>query len=154
MFQSLHVKPHPSATQTFPYMRLSSRRVVPVCLRPEAFAPLVFSLSSTKSLPHRRAFRAHSTHPRSRLSKPLPGQTLTLSNFLLRQQALALYRSIIRSCHRLPDPKAREEMRKYAREEFERQREVTEVRKIRYLLSTGRVEWKRFGGMFGGQLPF
>lgn len=44
-------------------------------------------------------------------------------------------------------------MRAYAREEFERSREITDLTRIRYLLSTGRAEWVRLRGMFGGDLP-
>ena len=52
--------------------------------------------------------RTYATQPRTRHFKQPP---LSLDHFLLRQRALALYRDIIRSCRRLPDPKAREEMR-------------------------------------------
>ena len=37
-------------------------------------------------------------------------------------------------------------MREYARAEFERQKEVDDLRKIRYLLSTGKVEFDRLMG--------
>lgn len=94
----------------------------------------------------------HHHRQRTRLTPSTP--ILTLEHFLLRQRALSLYRDIIRSCRRLPDGQARAEMQSYAREEFERQKEVTDLRRIRYLLSTGRAEWKRLRGMFGGELPF
>ncbi len=41
-------------------------------------------------------------------------------------------------------------MRRYAREEFERRREVTEMRQVRYLLSTGKADFERFRGQIGG----
>ena len=40
-------------------------------------------------------------------------------------------------------------MRDYARQEFERQRDVTDLRKIRYLLSTGKTDFERLGKMVG-----
>ncbi len=110
-----------------------------------------FSLHPVK---HRPALRSYSSQPSPRPFKYLPSKTLSLDHFLLRQQTLTLYRAIIRSCYRLPDPQAREEMERHARAEFERQKEVTDIRKIRYLLSTGRAEWKKLAGMFGGELPF
>lgn len=43
----------------------------------------------------------------------------------------------------------REEMRVFAREEFERHREVEDLRKIRYLLSAGQAEMDRIRGQVG-----
>lgn len=74
---------------------------------------------------------------------------LTLSHFLLRQRVLSLYRSIIRACRRLP-PSTRDEMRLYAREEFEQRRNEGDLRTIRYLLSTGKAEFERVGRLVGG----
>jgi len=46
-------------------------------------------------------------------------------------------------------------MKMYAREEFERQREVVDLRKVRYLLSTGKTEFERLGKQVsGGGGPF
>ena len=101
-------------------------------------------------LPALRSYSSQSPRP----IKFFPSKTPSLDHFLLRQQSLTLYRSIIRSCNRLPDPQAKKEMRSHARAEFERQKEVMDTRKIRYLLSTGRAEWKKLAGMFGGELPF
>jgi hypothetical protein len=81
----------------------------------------------------------------SQINKP----PLSLDHFLLRQRVLALYRTIIRTCHKLPSP-TREELRHYAREEFEQRREVTELRQVRYLLSTGKAEYERMRGQVGG----
>ena len=74
---------------------------------------------------------------------------LSLSHFLLRQRAISLYRTIIRACHKIPPP-TREEMKKYAREEFERHKAVEDERKIRYLLSTGKTEFERLGKQVSG----
>ncbi|SPQ26352.1 094a9726-03d4-4d0d-a82e-18c40e950008 [Thermothielavioides terrestris] len=64
------------------------------------------------------------------------------SRFVQRARALALYRSILRSTRRIADPRTRAETRKFARGEFERNRGVTDIDHIRYLLSTGKTEWE------------
>ena len=83
-----------------------------------------------------------STIRHSRLANKPP---LSLDHFLLRQRVLAFYRTIVRACDRIPSP-IREEMREYARAEFERQKDVEDLRKIRYLLSTGKAEFDRLMG--------
>ena len=74
---------------------------------------------------------------------------LSLDHFLLRQRVLSLYRTIIRACHKMP-PSTSAEMRKYAREEFEQHKRVADLRKIRYLLSTGKTEFERLGKQVSG----
>ena len=74
---------------------------------------------------------------------------LSLDHFLLRQRVLSLYRTIIRACHKMP-PSTSTEMRKYAREEFEQHKRVADLRKIRYLLSTGKTEFERLGKQVSG----
>ncbi|KAK3690129.1 hypothetical protein B0T22DRAFT_481307 [Podospora appendiculata] len=70
------------------------------------------------------------------------GATLSLDHFLLRARVLSLYRTIIRGTRRIQDPTTRAETRRFAREEFERRRGVTDLGHIRYLLSTGKTEWE------------
>ncbi|KAK3933598.1 complex 1 LYR protein [Diplogelasinospora grovesii] len=70
------------------------------------------------------------------------GPTLSLDHFLQRGRALSLYRTILRSTRRIRDPATRAETRRFAREEFERHRQVTDIGHIRYLLSTGKTEWE------------
>lgn len=84
--------------------------------------------------------------PRLPSSSPTP---LSLDHFLLRQRAISLYRTIVRACHKIPPP-TRAEMKKYAREEFEQHRGVEDVRKIRYMLSTGKTEFERLGKQVSG----
>lgn len=68
----------------------------------------------------------------------------TLAQFLLRNRVIALYRSIIRATNRIPPSSStRAEMKRFAREEFDRHRRVTDDSKIRYLLSTGKTEFDR-----------
>lgn len=74
---------------------------------------------------------------------------LSLDHFLLRQRAITLYRTILRACHKIP-PSTRDEMKKYAREEFEQHKDVEDSRKIRYLLSTGKTEFERLGKQVRG----
>ena len=93
-----------------------------------------------------RSYATASTRS-SRLPSPKP--PLSLDHFLLRQRTISLYRTIVRACHKIPPP-TREEMKKYAREEFERHKAVEDLRKIRYLISTGRTEFERLGKQVSG----
>ncbi|TDZ17934.1 LYR motif-containing protein 2 [Colletotrichum orbiculare MAFF 240422] len=84
------------------------------------------------------AVRSYSNGPvKSRL-----GKTLSLDHFLQRSRVLSLYREIIRGTRRIVDPTTRAESRRYARDEFERHRDVTDIAHIRYLISTGKTEWQ------------
>jgi hypothetical protein len=83
-----------------------------------------------------RSLRTYATDRKSRL-----GPALSLDHFLQRTRVLSFYRHIIRSTRRISDPKTRAETRKFARDEFERHRGVTDLGHIRYLLSTGKTEW-------------
>ncbi|KAF2721870.1 hypothetical protein K431DRAFT_284550 [Polychaeton citri CBS 116435] len=74
-------------------------------------------------------------------SKELKGKPLlTLEHFLQRGRALALWRDIIRAVHRIPRSATRDEMREFARVEFERYRNVHDLDHIRYLISTGKTQ--------------
>lgn len=73
---------------------------------------------------------------------------------------LALYRTIVRGTRQISDPTTRAETLRFARDEFERHREVTDLVRgpfnfwvrtewstnlqthIRYLISTGKTEWE------------
>lgn len=77
--------------------------------------------------------------------------SLSLPAFLLRQQVLSLYRTILRTT--LPLPKSaptRNELRDFARAELERNRRVDDLAHVRYLLSAGRAEVERLKGLVGG----
>jgi hypothetical protein len=69
------------------------------------------------------------------------GPALSLDHFLQRGRVLAFYRTVMRGVHKIQDPQTRRESRRYARDEFERHRHVTDIAHIRYLLSTGKTEW-------------
>lgn len=73
-----------------------------------------------------------------------PSRFPTLAQFLLRSRVLALYRSTVRATNQIPhNSPTRIEMKRFAREEFERHRAVTDESKIRYLLSTGKTEFEK-----------
>ncbi|KAH6900311.1 hypothetical protein B0T10DRAFT_470215 [Thelonectria olida] len=67
---------------------------------------------------------------------------LSLDQFIQRARVLALYRTILRGTKRIADPSTKKESRKFARDEFERHRSVTDPAHVRYLLSTGKTEWE------------
>ncbi|ORY11410.1 hypothetical protein BCR34DRAFT_326138 [Clohesyomyces aquaticus] len=71
---------------------------------------------------------------------------LGLDHFVQRQRALALWREILRSTAGISDTSTRTDMRQFARAEFERHKNVTDLGHIRYLISTGKAQ---FGTMKG-----
>ena len=84
-----------------------------------------------------RLFASISSKSPSAHGKPLLG----LDHFLQRQRVIGLWREIVRATHRIPPSDTRREMREYARHEFERNRHVTDLTHIRYLVSTGKTEF-------------
>ncbi|KAJ5108102.1 hypothetical protein N7456_004777 [Penicillium angulare] len=69
------------------------------------------------------ALAAISRSQPSKLKKP----AISLDHFIQRQRVLALWREIVRALHKIPPSSTREELHSYARGEFERHREVTDV---------------------------
>ncbi|KAK9779767.1 putative Complex 1 protein [Seiridium cardinale] len=94
------------------------------------------SMSMFRLLPSRARYYA------TEAKKGRLGATLSLDHFLQRGRVLSLYRTILRGTRRIGDPGTRSETRNFARAEFERHREVTDLGHIRYLLSTGKTEWE------------
>ncbi|KAM5382257.1 hypothetical protein ACJA88_004052 [Fusarium oxysporum] len=82
--------------------------------------------------------RGYATRPGGSRLKP----TLSLDQFIQRGRVLAFYRTILRGTKKIADPTTRAESRKYARDEFERRRNVTDASHVRYLLSVGKTEWE------------
>ena len=99
-----------------------------VSMRPSARL-LLASPSSTGN-----AVRTSSTRSGRR---PPP---LSLEHFIQRQRVLGLWRTILRSLYKIPKD-TRGEPIAYARGEFERNKHVSDVSQIRYLISTGKVEF-------------
>ncbi|KAG7005767.1 hypothetical protein G7Y79_00018g045740 [Physcia stellaris] len=97
-----------------------------------------------------RIHRSFSTTPitYARATSPVP--RLSLSDFLLRQRVLSLWRDIVRATNKIPKASpTRTEMKAFAREEFERSRDVRDTTKIRYLVSTGRTQFDEMRRGFG-----
>jgi hypothetical protein len=69
------------------------------------------------------------SHVLDQLTKVQPKAMINNSKnqFLQRSKALALYRTILRHTGRIADPQTKAESRKYARDEFERHRNVTDI---------------------------
>lgn len=76
--------------------------------------------------------------PASKLKKVPP---ISLDHFLQRQRVISLYREIARAIYRIPPSPMRVEMLAHARGEFERNRHVSDLGQIRYLISTGKTEF-------------
>lgn len=72
---------------------------------------------------------------------------LSLDHFLLRQRVRVLWREILRACKNLP-PSSQREMKIFAREEFIRNKQVSDTKHIRYLLSTGKEQLQQFQRQF------
>jgi hypothetical protein len=60
-------------------------------------------------------------------SQQPPNANKQLSQFLQRAKALSLWRSIIRGSRRIADEKTRKETLDFAREEFRRNKNVTDI---------------------------
>ncbi|KGQ01581.1 hypothetical protein PAAG_11709 [Paracoccidioides lutzii Pb01] len=52
---------------------------------------------------------------------------LSLEHFIQRQRALSLWREIVRAFNKIPQSSTRDEMRSFARHEFERHKDVTDL---------------------------
>jgi len=92
--------------------------------------------------------RAFATYPalfaRARTSEAAP--RLNLSNFLLRQRVIALWRDVVRTTNKIPKgAPSRREIKEFAREEFERNKGVDDSVQIRYLVSTGKTQLEQIG---------
>ncbi|KAJ5473456.1 hypothetical protein N7475_003022 [Penicillium sp. IBT 31633x] len=74
-----------------------------------------------RSSPHFLAAVARSRP--SKLKKP----SISLDHFIQRQRVLSFWREIVRSLIRIPPSPTRSELHKYARDEFERHRNVSDL---------------------------
>uniref|UniRef100_A0A8C5LN62 LYR motif-containing protein 2 n=1 Tax=Leptobrachium leishanense TaxID=445787 RepID=A0A8C5LN62_9ANUR len=70
----------------------------------------------------------------------LPPSALNLRQFLVRQQVLGLYRSILRAVHHIPDPADRQYMARWAREEFKRNKGESQEITIRMMITQGQKQ--------------
>jgi len=86
-----------------------------------------------------RTYATVTSKPPSRFSQK---HLLDLDHFLQRQRVLALYREIVRATNKIPASTTRDEMKTFARDEFERNRNVYDLTHIRYLISTGKEQFE------------
>ncbi|XP_019744565.1 LYR motif-containing protein 2 [Hippocampus comes] len=56
----------------------------------------------------------------------IPSSTLSLKQFLQRQNILGIYRNILRTIRQVPDEKDRKYLQDWARDEFKRNRNATD----------------------------
>uniref|UniRef100_A0A8C2VG80 LYR motif-containing protein 2 n=1 Tax=Chinchilla lanigera TaxID=34839 RepID=A0A8C2VG80_CHILA len=71
----------------------------------------------------------------------LPPGTLTLKQFLRRQQVLLLYRRILQAFQQVPNVSDRY-LKNWAREEFKRNKSATEEDTIRMMITQGNIQLK------------
>ncbi|XP_037778667.1 LYR motif-containing protein 2-like isoform X1 [Penaeus monodon] len=72
--------------------------------------------------------------------KKLPQGTMSLKRFMLRTEAIKLYRNILRQLKKLPDKEQRKEIRDWARSDFEAHRHHEDENTIRSLLYQGQKQ--------------
>ncbi|XP_062042490.1 LYR motif-containing protein 2 [Lepus europaeus] len=72
----------------------------------------------------------------------LPSATLTLKQFLRRQQVLLLYRRILRAIRQVPDDSDRRYLKDWARGEFKRNKSATQEDTIRMMITQGNMQLK------------
>ncbi|CAK1585673.1 unnamed protein product [Parnassius mnemosyne] len=72
------------------------------------------------------------------MSSKLPQTTLSLKQFLLRQEVLKLYREIFRTLRQIPDESTRSELKVWARADFRNNKHHTDESAIRSMLYYGR----------------
>ncbi|XP_052741176.1 LYR motif-containing protein 2 [Bicyclus anynana] len=72
------------------------------------------------------------------MASKLPKQTLSLKQFLLRQEVLKLYRDIIRTLRKVPDESTRLELKEWARTDFRNNKHHSDETTIKSMLHYGR----------------
>ncbi|KAG3289928.1 LYR motif-containing protein 2 [Ictidomys tridecemlineatus] len=72
----------------------------------------------------------------------LPPATLTLKQFMRRQQVLMLYRRILRAIQQVSNNSDRKYLKDWAREEFKRNKSATEEDAIRMMITQGTMQLK------------
>ncbi|XP_029442333.1 LYR motif-containing protein 2-like isoform X1 [Rhinatrema bivittatum] len=70
----------------------------------------------------------------------LPPTVLSLKQFLLRRQVLGLYRRILRTTRQIPNEGDRQYVKKWAEEEFKRNKGATEEAVIRMMITQGNLQ--------------
>ncbi|XP_044305263.1 LYR motif-containing protein 2 [Varanus komodoensis] len=70
----------------------------------------------------------------------LPPATLTLKQFLRRQEVLQLYRKILQAIRQVPKEADRQYLRDWAREEFKRNKVAADEDTIRMMITQGNLQ--------------
>ncbi|XP_045625354.1 LYR motif-containing protein 2 [Procambarus clarkii] len=70
----------------------------------------------------------------------LPQGTMSLKRFMLRTEAIRLYRNILRQLQHLPDKSQRKEIRDWTRADFETHRHHEDEEVIKRLIMQGRKQ--------------
>ncbi|XP_074846991.1 LYR motif-containing protein 2 [Carettochelys insculpta] len=70
----------------------------------------------------------------------LPPAALTLKQFLRRQQVLQLYRRILQAIRRVPAEADQHYLKKWAREEFKKNKDATDEDAIRMMITQGNIQ--------------
>lgn len=79
---------------------------------------------------------------RNMAASRLPPATLTLKQFMRRQQVLLLYRRILQALRQVPNESDRKYLKDWAREEFKRNKSATEEDTIRMMITQGNMQLK------------
>ncbi|XP_071520966.1 LYR motif-containing protein 2 [Panulirus ornatus] len=74
------------------------------------------------------------------LLKKLPERTMSLKRFMLRTEAIKLYRNILRQLQHLPDKSQQKEIREWARADFETHRHHEDEEVIKVLIMQGKKQ--------------
>ncbi|PNF43441.1 LYR motif-containing protein 2 [Cryptotermes secundus] len=77
------------------------------------------------------------------MSEKMPQATMTLKQFMLRQQVLKLYRSFLRAIRDVPDEESRKELLEWARSDFKNNKHHTDEYAIKMLISHGERQLKQ-----------
>ncbi|KAL4232837.1 LYR motif-containing protein 2 [Mactra antiquata] len=67
---------------------------------------------------------------------------MTLKQFMLRSEVLKLYRNILRTVKEIPDDYYRNEMAKWARDDFRKNKHLTDEMAIKMMISKGKMSLK------------
>lgn len=59
--------------------------------------------------------------------------------FMLRTEVLKLYRNILRTVRKIPDEHYRNEMRQWARDDFKKQKHLTDELTIQMMINRGQM---------------
>lgn len=66
--------------------------------------------------------------------------TLTIKHFIIRTQVMQLYRTCFKTAQTIRDATTRKDVEQQVRSEFERYRGESDLKKIEYLVVTGRKQ--------------